>query len=93
MSTPSPSRPSTLCIMSTASASEGYDLVVASDGSIPAEQIALLGARPGTHLRVIVEDTPTTEGSFAGRLTSWPNLSWEDFERASRLAQADLDRP
>lgn len=71
---------------------EGHELVVADDGSIPAEQIRRLGVRPGTHLRVVAEQTPRTEDSIAGRLTSWPELTWEDFERASRLAQADLRR-
>jgi hypothetical protein len=29
-------------------------------------------------------------GSFAGSLPNLPDLSWEDFERASELAQRDL---
>jgi hypothetical protein len=76
--------------MSIASGPAGHQLVVADDGSIPAEQIARLGMRPGTHLPVVVEEPPAVEGSIAGRLTSWPDVSWEDFTRASRLAQADL---
>lgn len=78
--------------MSVASGQEGYELVVADDGSIPAEQITRLGVGPGTHLRVVAEQQPEAEGSVAGRLTGWPEVTWEDFERASKLAQADLDR-
>jgi hypothetical protein len=29
-------------------------------------------------------------GSFAGSLPNLPDLSWEDFERASELARRDL---
>jgi hypothetical protein len=78
--------------MSTASSPHELELVVAEDGSIAAEQIASLGVRPGTHLRVIIEQADQVHGSIAGRLTSWPNVTWEDFERASELAQADLRR-
>ena len=71
---------------------ESQELVVADDGSIPAEQISRLGLRPGMHLRAVLEPLAPT-GSIAGRLTSWPDLEWEDFERASILAQADAGRP
>jgi hypothetical protein len=77
--------------MSTASGPDGHELVVADDGSIPAEQIARLGVGPGTHLRVVADKLPAAQGSIAGRLTSWPEVSWRDFERASQLARADLD--
>lgn len=36
------------------------ELVVADDGSIPAEQLARLGLRPGAHLRVV--ETTAEEG-------------------------------
>jgi hypothetical protein len=78
--------------MSVASGHEDHELVVAEDGSIPAEQIRQLGVRPGTHLRVVAEVPPQAGGSIAGRLAGWPEVTWEDFERASRLAQADLER-
>jgi hypothetical protein len=81
-----------LSVMSTASSPQDLELVVADDGSIPAEQIARLGVRPGTHLRVIAEQPPHMQGSIAGQLTSWPEVTWEDFARASELAQADLHR-
>lgn len=80
-------------LMSVASGAGGHELVVADDGSIPAEQLTRLGMRPGTHLRVVAEQPPEAESSVAGRLTSWPKVSWEDFERASQLAQADLHQP
>jgi hypothetical protein len=76
--------------MSVANGADGHELVVANDGSIPAEQLTRLGMRPGTHLRVVAEQPPEAKGSVAGRLTGWPKVTWEDFERASRLTQADL---
>jgi hypothetical protein len=79
--------------MSTATTGQAeHELVVADDGSIPAEQLTRLGVRPGTHLRVVSEQPPPAAGSTAGRLTSWPQMAWEDFEQASHLSQADLDR-
>jgi hypothetical protein len=78
--------------MSVASGHEDHELVVAEDGSIPAEQIRWLGVRPGTHLRVVAEQAPEAESSIAGRSAGWPEVSWEGFERASRLAQDDLGR-
>jgi hypothetical protein len=67
-----------------------HELVVAADGSIPAEQLARLGVGPGAHLRVV--ETPATEstGSIAGSLSHLADVSWEDFQRASELAQQDL---
>lgn len=66
-------------------------LVVADDGSIPAEQLARLGLRPGAHLRVV--ETTVEEGDFVepeGSLPDFPELTWEDFERGSELARRDL---
>jgi hypothetical protein len=62
-------------------------LVVALDGSIPAEQLASLGVPPGAHLRVVRTDQA---GALAGSLSGFPDLTWEDFERASGLARRDL---
>jgi hypothetical protein len=79
--------------MSTATTGQAeHELVVADDGSIPAEQITRLGVGPGTHLRVVSEQPSPAPGSIAGRLTSWPEMTWEDFEHASELARADLER-
>ena len=76
--------------MSTADVPEGHELIVGPDGSIPAEQIARLGLRPGAHLRV-VPDRSTERGSLRGSLPDFPELTWEDFERGSELARNDLD--
>lgn len=66
------------------------ELVVADDGSIPADQLASLGLRPGAHLRVISTD-PTVDASvLAGSLPDLPDIDWDDFERGSDLARQDL---
>jgi PIN domain nuclease of toxin-antitoxin system len=41
--------------MSSVNAPQSHELIVGPDGSIPADQIARLGLRPGTHLRVVAE--------------------------------------
>lgn len=67
------------------------ELVVADDGSIPAEQLTRLGLRPGAHLRVV--ETTAEEGDsveLEGSLPDFPELTWEDFERGSELARRDL---
>jgi hypothetical protein len=66
----------------------GADLVVAGDGSIPAEQLERLGLRPGTRLWVVATGPQTLEGT----LPDFPDLAWEDFERASAAARADAAR-
>jgi len=66
------------------------ELVVADDGSIPSTQLASLGLRPGTHLRVVA--APASSGGIEATLADFPDLSWEDFERASQLARSDLNR-
>ena len=67
------------------------DLVVAEDGSIPADQVARLGLRPGAHVRVI-ESSPAVgdSASLAGSLPDFPDLDWTAFEQASNLARSDL---
>jgi hypothetical protein len=67
-----------------------HELVVAADGSIPADQLARLGVAPGTHLRVVETPASRLGGSFAGSLPNFPDLTWEDFERASQLAREDV---
>jgi len=50
----------------------------------------------GSRLEVMSADEHTEAnpanpgGSFAGSLPNLPDLSWEDFERASELARRDL---
>ena len=76
--------------MSTPDAAGGNELVVAEDGSIPAEQVARLGLRPGAHLRVIETQPPDKPSGLAGALPDFPDLEWADFERGSDLARSDL---
>jgi hypothetical protein len=69
------------------------ELIVAEDGSIPANQLASLGLRPGAHLRVATTDGPSIAPSgLAGALSDLPDLDWEVFERASELARQDLSQ-
>jgi len=58
-------------IMSTADTSGSHELIVGPDGSIPADQIARLGFRAGSHLRVVTEpgdEGYRARGSLAGVL-------------------------
>jgi hypothetical protein len=73
--------------VSAASEPVGHDLVVAPDGSIPADQLARLGVAPGARLRVVQTSQPRT---LAGSLPELPDLTWEEFEEASALATHDL---
>jgi hypothetical protein len=67
------------------------ELVVAEDGSIPAEQLARLGLGPGDHLRVVEATHPVGEAAgLRGSLPDFPDLDWDAFERASELARRDL---
>lgn len=67
-----------------------HELIVAADGSIPAAQLKRLGVRPGTHLHVVETPAIRTGGSLAGSLPNLPDVTWEDFERASQLAREDV---
>ena len=69
--------------------SEAYELVVGADGSIPASQLARVGLRPGTHLRAVPQKLDDNCSSIEGRLATWPEVTWDDFERGSRLAASD----
>ena len=70
------------------------ELVVANDGSIPADQLASLGLLPGAHLRVVATEEPSVAPSgLAGSLPDLPDIDWDDFERASELARQDLAQP
>jgi hypothetical protein len=77
-------------MMSTADVPESHELIVGPDGSIPADQIARLGLRPGAHLRVVGEPSLEHRTRFGGSLPDLPDLSWEDFERGSALARSDM---
>lgn len=78
--------------MTTVSATDSTsqtELIVAEDGSIPAEQLAGLGIRPGTHLRVVAPRDQAGSASLAGSMADLPDVGWEAFERASELARHD----
>lgn len=67
------------------------ELVVVDDGSIPAEQLARLGLRPGA--RPLVVETIDREDDavdLEGSLPDFPDLTWEDFTRGSEPARRDL---
>jgi hypothetical protein len=44
------------------------------------------------HELVVADESVEASGSIAGPLASWTERTWHDFERASRLAQVDLDQ-
>ncbi len=79
-----------LDVMTAANENIDHELVVAPDGSIPADQLKRLGVGPGTHLRVVETPVSRVGGSFAGSLPDFPEVTWEDFERASQLAREDV---
>ncbi len=76
--------------MSTADVPQSHELIVGPDGSIPAEQIARLGLRPGAHLRVVPQGQEPVSGRLGGSLPDLPEITWDDFERGSELARSDL---
>lgn len=76
--------------MSAVEPSAEKELVVAEDGSIPADQLARLGLRPGAHLRVVEATASSESGELEGSLPDLPDLDWADFERGSELARRDL---
>ncbi len=77
--------------MSTVNIPESHELVVAGDGSIHADQLARLGLRPGSHLQVVRTDSDVPSGSLRGLLPDLPDLTWDDFEMASKATQADIE--
>jgi hypothetical protein len=80
----------TLDVVTAADQAGEKELVVAEDGSIPADQLRPLGLRPGAHLRVIETTTSADGDELEGSLSDLPELEWEDFERASELTRRDL---
>lgn len=70
---------------------QDHELVVAADGSIPADQLAKLGVSPGQHLRVVPVPARSAESSsLSGSLPNLGQLTWDDFKRGSGLASSDL---
>lgn len=80
----------TIVFVSAVDPTAEKELVVAEDGSIPAEQLARLGLRPGAHLRVVESAAGGQSPSLAGSLPDFPDLDWYAFERASELARRDV---
>ena len=64
--------------MSAASEHTDHELVVAADGSIPADQLARLGVAPGAHLRVVPAGPAGSINTLAGSLSDFSDLTWED---------------
>lgn len=65
------------------------DGVADSNGNIvvPADQLTE-PVQPGQHVHLRLVSTPAT---LFGLLPNLPDLSWEDFEEASRAAIADVE--
>lgn len=49
---------------------DGFPVVVAEDGSLPASELARLGLRPGARLRLVPEPRPATRTRMAGALAA-----------------------
>ncbi|MBA2696142.1 MAG: hypothetical protein H0U62_09980 [Actinobacteria bacterium] len=49
---------------------DGFHVVVAEDGSLPARELARLGLRPGAHLRLIPEQRPAARRRTTGALAT-----------------------
>ncbi len=72
--------------------SEGFHVVVAEDGSVPASELAPLGLRPGTHLRVVPEPRMPSRGRLAGSLaSSVPAEAVEELLRGLDEAKAERE--
>ena len=74
-----------------ASSSDGFDVVVSEDGSVPADELARHGVQPGAHLRLVVTDVPATTprrgGRSAGKLAG--TVAPEVIEQWSRALDQD----
>lgn len=75
--------------MSTTSApsnGEGFHVVVAEDGSLPASELARLGLRPGAPLRVVPEPEPAQE-----RVSAFGNLGGVLSPEAAEALSAGIE--
>lgn len=81
---------------------DGFHVVVADDGSVPASELARLGVRPGARLRLVPEQRPARRARMAGALASGVPagavddlLRGLDAAKAERVAayRADADLP
>lgn len=63
-----------------------------ADGGIAPEELARHGVRPGAHLRVVAAvERPEIRPIYGVLRGHVSELSWEDFEAASRLAVEDVE--
>jgi hypothetical protein len=73
-------------------ADAGFEVVVGADGGIAPEELARHGVRPGAHLRIVATiDRPQIRPIYGALRGQVRELSWEDFEAASRLAVEDVE--
>jgi hypothetical protein len=74
------------------SADAGFEVVVGADGGIAPEELARHGVRPGEHLRIVTQvERPQIHPIYGALRGQVPEVSWEDFEAASRLAVEDVE--
>lgn len=74
------------------SADAGFEVVVGADGGIAPEELARHGVRPGSHLRVVAQvERPQIRPTYGALRGQVRQVSWEDFEAASRLAVEDVE--
>lgn len=75
---------------STNSDGEGFHVVVADDGSLPASELARLGLRPGARLRVVPEQRSGRRKSMLGALAgTLPPEAVDDLIRGLDEAKAE----
>ncbi len=73
-------------------ADPGFEVVVGTDGGIAPEELARHGVRPGAHLRIVAQtERPPIRPAYGALRGQLPEVSWEDFEAASRLAVEDVE--
>ncbi|MCA1675128.1 MAG: hypothetical protein LC799_24040 [Actinobacteria bacterium] len=69
---------------------EGFHVVVADDGSLPASELARLGLRPGAHLRIVPEQRSGRRKSMLGALAgTLPPEAVDDLIRGLDEAKAE----
>jgi hypothetical protein len=81
--------------MALAGDGQGYvvDGVVDDDGNVVVPAAELPGPlAPGAHVQLrVVTTPPARRRPLYGSLPGLPELTWTDFQRASRLAVADVE--
>lgn len=78
--------------MGAMSADAGFEVVVGADGGIAPEELARHGVRPGAHLTIVAQvERPLIRPVYGVLRGQVREVSWEDFEAASRLAVEDVE--